>query len=182
MWKHIRRTPSYFPEGRKLSLLLAVALTLPGCFIYTFQAGSGFPSHVRTLAVIPFENDTPRFELSQEMHELLLAELPRAFGLRTAGEEFADAVVRGRVRRYSVETPSYRPSEAGDRSEVVERQVVLALEVQVVDLIENVVLWESTSLVGRGEFLEASGNEDAGRQLALTRAVQSIIDGMQSNW
>jgi hypothetical protein len=65
---------------------------------------------------------------------------------------------------------------------VVERQVVLALEVQVVDLIENVVLWESTSLVGRGEFLEASGNEDAGRQLALTRAVQSIVDGLQSNW
>jgi hypothetical protein len=137
---------------------------------------------VRTLAVIPFENDTPRFELSQEMHELLLSELPRAFGLRTGSEEFADAVVRGRVRRYSVEAPSYRPNEAGDRSEVVERQVVLVLEVQVVDLVENVILWESTNLTARGEFLEASGDEEAGRQLALARAVQSIIDGMQSNW
>ena len=182
MSKHIRRTLSYFPERGIPSLLLAMILILPGCLPYTFQAGSGFPSHVRTLAVIPFENDTPRFELSQEIHELLLAELPRAFGLRTAGEEFADAVVRGTVRRYTVEAPSYRPTEAGDRSEVVERQVIVLLEVQVVDLVDNVVLWESTSLTVRGEYLEASQDEDAGRLLALTRAVQSIVDGMQSNW
>lgn len=182
MWKPFRPIPFSSAEARKWVVFLTVVLALPGCFIYTFQAGSGFPSHVRTLAVIPFENDTPRFELSEEMHALLLAELPSAFGLRTGGEEFADAVVRGTVRRYSVEAPSYRPNEAGDRSEVVERQVVIALEVQVVDLVENVVLWESTSLTARGEFLEATQDEEVGRQLALTRAVQSIIDGLQSNW
>lgn len=181
MWKPIRLTPSSSPEMRRWALLL-VLVTLPGCFIYTFQAGSGFPSHVRTLAVVPFENDTPRFELSQEMHAILLEELPGAFGLRTGGEEFADAIVRGTVRRYTVEAPSYRPNEAGDRSEVVERQVVIAFDVQVVDLIENVILWESSSLTARGEFLEATEEEEAGRRLALERAVQSIVDGMQSNW
>ena len=52
-------------------LLAALIMALTGC-LYTFQAGSGFPSHVRTLAVIPFDYVNPLFDLSQELHSLLL--------------------------------------------------------------------------------------------------------------
>jgi hypothetical protein len=149
---------------------------------YAFQAGAGLPPHVETLAVIPFENDTDRFELPQELQEVLLEELPNRFGIRTAGEEFAEAVVRGTVRGYNVETPSFRPGPAGDRTEVIERQVSVTVEVQVIDRVNNVILWENASLSGRGEFLEASELEEDGRRVALSRVAQSIIDGLQSNW
>jgi len=160
---------------------LAVALLLPGCN-YTFQAGAGLPPHVQTLAIVPFENSTPRFEISQELHETLLEELPRVFGVRTGGAEFAEAVVRGTVTGYRVETPSYRPDATGNRTQVLERQVSLTVNVEVVDLVNNVILWENPSLAARGEFLEESQLEEDGRRLAISRVSQAIIDGLQSNW
>jgi hypothetical protein len=184
MWNRIRRISGIRAADLRVGLALVLGLTAAlaaGCN-YTFVAGAGLPGHVRTLAVIPFENETTRFELSQELHEALVEELPRAFGVRTGGEEFADAVVTGTVRRYSVEAPSYRPGSTGDRTDIVERQVLVAVEVQVVDRVQNVILWESTNLQGRGEYLEASEFEDDGRRLAVSRLVRSVIDGLQSNW
>ncbi len=179
----IRRTSGTWTSrvhiGRFLSVALALAVS--GCN-YAFQAGAGLPSHVETLAVVPFENDTDRFELPQELQEILLEELPNRLGVRTGGEEFAEAIVTGTVRGYNVDTPSFRPGPNGDRTEVVERQVSVTVEVQVVDRVNNVILWENTSLAGRGEFLEASEMEDDGRRVALSRVAQAIIDGLQSNW
>jgi len=189
MWKPILRISGTLGLERRFRMrgsvmalvLIPLLLVAAGCN-YTFQAGAGLPSHVRTLAVIPFENETSRFELSQELHQVLVDELPRSFGVRTGGEEFADAVVRGRVIRYSLESPSYRPAPAGGGAEIIERQVLVTVEVQVVDLANNLILWENTSLAGRGEYLEASQFEEDGRQLAITRIVQAIVDGLQSNW
>jgi hypothetical protein len=181
MWNRIRPTSGLRPSESWRGIAALGLLLLPGCN-YTFQAGSGFPPHVQTLAVIPFENETDRFEISQELHQLLLDELPRTFGVRTGSEEFAEAVVRGTVRQYTVQADSYRPEGTGDRTQVIERQVSVSVAVQVVDLVNNLVLWESTSLSANGEFLEASGTEEDGRRLALTRVVQDIINGLQSNW
>ena len=137
---------------------------------------------VETLAIIPFENETSRFEISQELHDTLLDQLPSVLGVRTGGEEFAQAVVRGRVTRYSVEAPIYRPNAAGDQASVLERQVMLTVNVEVVDLVNNVILWENPGLQARGEFLEAGQLEEEGRRLAITRLAQAIVDGLQSNW
>lgn len=183
MWSHTRRTSGIRSSRRRGAYAAAVLLLvgLPGCN-YTFQAGSGFPPSVRTLAVVPFENETDRFEVSQELQDLILREVPRAFGLRTAGEEFADAVLRGSVRAYSVQAGSYRPEAGGDRTQVIQREVRVSIQVQVVDLTNSVVLWENPSLSAVGEFLDATGTEDEGRELALSRLVQDIINGLQSNW
>jgi hypothetical protein len=181
MWKPFRPI-SGIPgaEGvRRILVLLLGTVLLFGCN-YTLRAGAGLPSHVRTLAVIPFENDTDRFELSQELFDAILRDVPRSFGVQTAGEPYADAVIRGSVRRYSVDAPSYRSGDEG--AQVVERQVTVAVEVQVVDRVNNVILWEDRSLQARGEFLEASELEETGRELAVSRLVRAIIDGLQSNW
>lgn len=181
MWNLIRRT-SGIPGSELWKVLgVLVALLTTGCN-YTFQAGSGLPPHIQTLAVTPFENDTDRFEISQELHQLLLDELPRTFGVRTGGEEFAEALVRGTVRQYTVRADSYRPEAGGDRTQVIERQVRISVEVQVIDLVNNLILWENSGLLAEGEYLDASDDEDQGRGLALSRVVQGIIDGLQSNW
>lgn len=169
-----------FPDA---AVLIGAALLVgtAGCF-YTFQAGAGLPGHVRTLAVIPFDNETGRFELTQEIQERFLTELPRTFGVTVAGEEHADAVIRGTVRSYNVDAPSFRPGAAPDRTEVVERRVTIVVEVQVVDRVGNMVLWENRSLSARGEYLEDSQLEEDGRLLAIERLAQAVVDGLQSNW
>jgi hypothetical protein len=160
---------------------LAPALLLSGC-LYSFQAGAGFPDYVRTVAIVPFDNETNRPELTDEVFQALLRDFPRSQGLQPAGEDVADAVVRGVIKRYDLSTPSYRPGAAGENPQVLQRQVNLVVEVQIVNLVDDEVLWESTSVSVQGAYLEESETEEAGRALAIELLVQRVIDGAQSNW
>ncbi|MEX2374296.1 MAG: LPS assembly lipoprotein LptE [Dehalococcoidia bacterium] len=173
-----RQAPSVL---RAVVLMTLIPLTQGGC-LYSFQAGAGFPPHVQTLAVLPFDNETGRFELTGEIHQVLLRDLPRALGVRSAGADVADAILRGSVRRYSVDAPLYRPGADGQRAEVVERQVTLALQVEIIDVRDNVILWEDGNLSAQGQFLEQGEVEEVGRDEAIALLVQRIVDGAQSNW
>lgn len=160
---------------------MATGAAAAGCN-YGFQAGGGLPSHIGSVAVLAFENETSRFELTQELHEILRREFPRAMGVRTAGEEVADAVVRGRITGYDLSAPNYRQESGGGRAEVLQREVTLRVSVEIVDRRENVILWDSQSLSTQGQYLEATETEEAGRAEALELLVQRIVDGAQSNW
>ena len=70
----------------------------------------------------------------------------------------------------------------GERPQVLQREVSLAVSVRVLDVQENLILWENTSLRTEGQFLEASEDEEVGKTLALELLVQKIVDGLQSNW
>lgn len=172
------RQASGIRAARALLGVLAL-LAVQGCS-YSFLSGS-FPPHIHSVAILPFENDTNRFDLTQELHEQMLRELPRSLGIVNAGEEAADALVRGRITGYSLSTPLFRPGQR-DQITVLQRRVSLRVEVEIVDLVENVILFESSSLSTQGEFLEESQDEAIGRALAIELLVQRIIDGAQSNW
>lgn len=160
---------------------LALTLLLTGC-MYSFRAGSFPPEHIRTIAIQPFENETDRFDIGGELYDELLRNLPAALGIRTAGADVADAVVRGVIRRYEVVAPNYRAGDPGQPAQVLQRQVNIAVQVEIVDLVENVILWEDANVSAQGQFLEASESEEVGRAEAIELLVQKIVDGAQSNW
>jgi len=163
-----------------VALLGLLAPGLSGC-LYGFNAGTGF--QLDTIAILPFENETTRLELTQEIHELLLKEIPAAMGLRLAGEDVADAVLTGTIRDYTLRAPNYRAgAQQGDRPEVLQRQVSLVVGVEVLDVRQNLILWENTSLRTEGQFLELTEEEETGKLEALELLVQKIVDGLQSNW
>ena len=168
-------------SGIRAGSLLLPVLALAGC-LYGFQAGAGFPDYVRTVAIVPFENRTNRLELTDEIFQALLTEFPRSQGLQPAGEDVADAVVLGVITRYELSTPSYRPGAAGQNPEVLERQVTMVVQVQIINQVDDQILWESSGISVQGPYLEESGSEDEGRALAIELLVQRVIDGAQSNW
>ena len=65
-------------------LALGCVLCLSGC-LYGF-AGGGLPSHIRTVAVLPFDNETPAATLQSELHDRLTREVESRLGVRSAGE------------------------------------------------------------------------------------------------
>lgn len=166
---------------RKAVMLLTAATLTGSACNYSFRAGSFPPPHIQTIAVELFDNETDRFELTALLHEELLSNLPGALGIRSASEDVADAVVRGSITRYDVAAPNYRAGAGGQRAEVVQRQVHLAVQVQIIDVVENVILWESNSVTGQGAFAEGAA-EEIGREEAIDLVVQAIVDGAQSNW
>lgn len=164
---------------RALLALVWVPL-FAGC-LYSFQAGTGL-SGAETIAIVPFENRTSRLELTQEIQDVMLRNLPRSLGLRPAGEEVADVVVRGEITRYDLSAPSYRPSTGGGGAEVLQREVTIVVSVQLLDMNERLILWENTSLRAIGQFLEASETEDIAKEQAIQILIQEIVDGAQEGW
>ncbi|HZD06110.1 MAG TPA: LptE family protein [Longimicrobiales bacterium] len=166
---------------RRFAAAAGAAILLGSGCNYSLRGGS-FPEHIRTIAVLPFENETTRLELTQELFDVMSRELPPALGVQTAAPENADAVVQGTITSYDLSTPNYRAGAGGDRAEVLQRQVTIAVSVEIVDRVENVILFESTALRGQGQYLEQSETEDDGKQEAIEIMVQRIVDGAQSNW
>ncbi|MDP3910248.1 MAG: LptE family protein, partial [Gemmatimonadales bacterium] len=80
-----------------------MAPLLLGACLYGF-AGGVLPN-VKTVAILPFENDTPEPALTQEVSEAVREALEGRLGLRVAAEAGADAIVRGRVVRYEPDLP-----------------------------------------------------------------------------
>lgn len=163
------------------ALAAGTVLSMAGCN-YSFTAGAGFPDHIRTIAVVPFENDTNRFELTQEVHEALLRQVPRSLGLTPAGAEAADAVLSGTILRYELTAPLYRRGQEAETVQVLQREVVLVVQVEVLDREAYTILWDQQQLRVVGQYLDASETEDVGRTEALELLVQEIVDGAQSNW
>jgi hypothetical protein len=148
---------------------------------YGFQGGGGLPDNIRTVFIETFENETDNFELQSQINSSLTQELPRSLGLRLAGESAADAVVRGRIVRYNDAAQTYRPGETGS-IDVQQHQVEISIAVEVVDLRNNVILWDSQSLIGRGQYRPDSQQPRAAYIQAIESLQQQIIDGMQSQW
>lgn len=157
------------------------ALLVAASCNYSFQAGSFPPPHVRSLAIEPFDNETDRFDVASELTELLQQQLPGALGVRSAGLDVADAVVRGTIVRYDVQAPNYRAGAAGQPAEVLQREVRITVRVEILDRVQNVILWESRAETGEGQFPEGAP-EGEGISAALEVLIQRIVDGAQSNW
>jgi len=166
--------------GAAVACLLIGVVAFTGCN-YSFQAGSFPPPHVRTLAIEPLQNETDRFEVASELYEELVRRLPSALGVRAAGLDVADAVVRGTVTRYDVQAPNYRAAGPGQAATVLQREVRISIRIAIIDRVQNVILWESSSESAQGLFAEGSPEEE-GRKAALDLLVQRIVDGAQSNW
>jgi hypothetical protein len=166
--------------GRVMGGLAFIAVLATGGCNYGFRSGS-FPDHIRTVAILPFDNDTNRFELTQEIHDQLLRTLPSALGVTNAGEDVADAVVRGRIVRYDLTTPLFRAGQQDNQVDVLQRQVNIRVEVELIDLVENVILWDDRGLSTLGQYLEGE-SEEVGREEAIELLAQRIVDGAQSNW
>ena len=152
-------------------------LALAGC-LYGF-AGGGLPPGIKTVAVLPFDNQTPEPTLTQEISRAVREAVEQRLGLRQSVEQRADAVVRGSITRYEPDLPvAYT---GGDSSvTVTRRQVEITVSVQIMDQKQGKALWERNGLTVRGDY--APGQEANGRQKALDELVVNIVDGAQSQW
>ena len=100
-----------------------LALALSGC-LYGF-AGGGLPN-IKTVAILPFDNQTPEPALTKEVNDAVLEAFQGRLGLRIAGESNADAVIRGKVSRYDPDVPLAYQAGQG-RTDVTRRQVQITL-------------------------------------------------------
>jgi hypothetical protein len=165
------------PTSGGRALARALALTLLGACNYGF-AGGGLPPNIKTIAVVPFDNDTPSATLQKEVTDLLTQQIEQRLGLRPASETHADAVVHGRITRYDVGIPA--AYSASPNSSSAQRELRITVDVEILDQVSGRVIWSRKGLVGSGTYSQS--DEASGRKDAVTRLVNDIIAGAQSQW
>jgi Lipopolysaccharide-assembly len=156
------------------------ALALGGC-LYGF-AGGGLPPNIKTVAVLPFDNQTPEPTLTQEIAVAVREAVEGRLGLRQASERQADAVVRGTITRYEPDLPvAYTGEEQdGGRVTVTRRQLQISVSVEILDQDGGKPLWQGSGLLLKGDY--DPGQEADGRRKALDQLVTNIVEGAQSQW
>ena len=156
------------------------ALTLGGC-LYGF-AGGGLPPNIKTVAVLPFDNQTPEPTLTQEIAVAVREAVEGRLGLRQASERQADAVVRGTITRYEPDLPvAYTGEEQNEgRVTVTRRQLQISVSVEILNQDGGKPLWQRSGLLLKGDY--DPGQEAEGRRKALDELVTNIVEGAQSQW
>ncbi len=169
-----------FGSVRSLAVVVAASIAFNGCLWKYGFAGGGLPSHIKTVAILPFDNQTPEPSLTQEVAEAIREAFEQRLGLRASSEATADAVVRGSITRYQADIPlSFQTGQAGNVS-VTRRRVQLSVRVEIYDQIEDRVLWERSGIQVDGEY--APPEEQEGRKRAWEKLVSDIVEGAQSQW
>jgi len=163
---------------RRFGAYSLVLTALTACFPYGFTGG-GLPSHIRTVAIVPFENQTATPELPRELTDALRAGLHDRLGLRDAAESRANAIVRGTVQRYEIDIPiGYSASNKQATSS--KRSLQLVVDIEMVDQLTGKTLWQRKGLLSEGQYEERG--EATGRKQAIERIVSDMIEGAQSQW
>jgi hypothetical protein len=155
-------------------------LILGGC-LYGF-AGGGLPPNIKTVAVLPFDNQTPEPTLTQEIAVAVREAVEGRLGLRQASERQADAVVRGTITRYEPDLPvAYTGEEQNEgRVTVTRRQLQISVSVEILNQDGGKPLWQRSGLLLKGDY--DPGQEAEGRRKALDELVTNIVEGAQSQW
>ena len=155
-----------------------MAAGLVGC-LYGF-AGGGLPPAIKTVALLPFDNQTAEPTLTQEVANSVREALQSRLGLRAASEAQADALVRGTIVRYEPDLPVQYAGQENRTVNVTKREVQITVSVEIMDQKAGKPLWQRSGLLVKGEY--DPGQEVQGRQRALNDLVTNIVEGAQSQW
>jgi hypothetical protein len=153
-------------------------LALTGC-LYSLSGGGGMPPQIKTVAVIPFENQTANPELPTELHLELRKAILSRLGVREAPEGRATAVITGTITKYE---PDIAVGFSADpvRARTARRRLQLTINIDFVDKTTGKSLFKRDGLSAEGEYDER--DEPGGRRQAIQRIVNNIIEGAQSQW
>jgi hypothetical protein len=156
-----------------------LALAASGC-IYSFHGG-GLPADVKTMAILPFDNETPIPGLESQLLQEMRKSLETRLGVRDASESRADAVVSGTITRYDADIPVGYGSTANNQAPTSTiRMLEMSVDVQIVNQKTGKTLFERKGLSANGNYTERA--EDAGRVQAIQKLVSDMIEGAQSQW
>lgn len=158
-------------------LLPLLILLTAGCS-YGFSGG-GLRPGLRTVAVLPFSNETASPEITREFTDALRDGLSRRLGLRDASEEKAHAIARGTIVKYEIDVPvAYSANSA--QATATRRKLQVVVDVEIYDQVLGKTVWQKKSIMGEGEYSERF--EADGRKQAILKIVNEIIEGAQSQW
>lgn len=163
-------------SGRGFAFLAVLALA-GGC-AYSFT-GSNLPSHVKTVAIPNFGNETIEPSLDQEVTTVVIDRFIKDGRLKLAPDGKAACRLSGRVVKYENRVNNYAPDES-PRDYIVVVTVAMTLR----DMVKNRDLWKDDALTRTAIYVPGAAQPDGDRavlgseQDARADAIRALADDM----
>ncbi len=161
-----------------ISWLLAFIPLLTGACIYGF-AGGGLPPRIKSVAVLPFDNETASATLQGELYTEMRRDVESRLGLHEAAEDKADAVVKGTITKYDADIPIAYSADP-NQSNSAQRKVQITVDVDIIDEATGRSIWSQKGMMRDGSYNER--DEATGRKEAIQKIVNDVVAGAQSQW
>jgi outer membrane lipopolysaccharide assembly protein LptE/RlpB len=138
----------------KLSVAIALLLSLAGCGYSLSGRGSSVPTTIKTIGVPLFENATPVFDLEQALTEKVRLELISRGKFRVMPDATTtDAVLTGQITNVTITPTAYNQNQQASRY-----AFTMVVKVEFRDVKANRVLYENSALNFREEYEVTTGS------------------------
>lgn len=157
--------------------VLVAVFTASAC--YKFAGSGGFPSDLKTVAILPFDNQTPSPEVQRDLNEALRKSFHDRLSLRDAPEDRADVIVKGVITQYETDVPAGISANTSQVN-VSRRTLQLVVNIEITNTKTGKSLLKQEGMQSTGGYAE--GKEADGRKLAIETLVDQMIQRSQSQW
>jgi len=169
------------PNERKRSVycLLCTACCLllltSACGVYSFS-GSGL-SGIKTIAIPLFDNQTQEYGLREALTEKIADRFVQDNTLKVVNERSADSILRGTITNYTRETHTFDEQE--NPKEYIAR---IWVKVSFEEKKDKKIVWKEDNLLGWGIYSAQDETEDMGKERAIEKLAEDIVNKTVKGW
>ncbi len=158
-----------------LSSVCCLLFSVSGCGVYSFS-GSGL-SGINTVAVPLFDNQTQEYGIREALTEKIAERFVQDNTLKVVNEKTADSIVRGVIIRYN------RESHTFDEQENIKEYIVrIWVKVSFEEKKNKKTIWEDENLLGWGIYSALDETEDLGKERAIEKLAEDIVNKTVKGW
>ena len=154
------------------------AQILGGCGYYS--TSSSLPSHIKTVAIPLFENETHEVGLVEKFTDTVVDGIISNGHLKVVGELAADSVLRGTISNILDEPDTYSRDEGAQKF-----RIRIFINIEFFDRKKNNVIWEADSMEGFAVYdasIEGEEERDRGIDESLEMISKLIVDRLVTDW
>jgi hypothetical protein len=149
--------------------------SVSGCGVYSFS-GSGL-SGVNTIAIPLFDNQTQEYGIREALTEKIANRFVQDNTLKVVNEKAADTILRGTITRYN------RESHTFDEQENIKEYIVrIWVKASFEEKKNKKTIWEEEDMMGWGIYSAEDETEDMGRERAIEKLAEDIVNKTVKGW
>lgn len=156
-------------------LLVLLCMTAAGCGYYSFS-GSGLKG-VSSVAVPLFEDQTQEYGIRESLTKKVVDAYVQDNTMKVANEKIADSILLGTITRYLREAHTFDENE-----NVKEYKVRVFVNVTLEQRKKKKIIWQEEDLEGWGIYSAAEETEDEGKERALEKLADDIVNRTVKGW
>ena len=158
-----------------LFIFFYLLFSISGCGIYSFS-GSGL-SGIDTIAIPLFDNQTQEYGIRETLNEKIAERFVQDNTLKVVNEKTADSILRGVVTRY------LRESHTFDEQENIKEYIVrIWVKVSFEEKKNKKIIWNEDDLLGWGIYSAQDETEDLGKERAIEKLAEDIVNKTVKGW